>query len=91
MPPFLADALAALSFVPPLIGDTQGRRETNNATRRFVTPAQRDAHPACAALVELLQDSATTGLIRSVCGRSLTGLYLRSEYCQDTDGLAGTA
>jgi hypothetical protein len=86
LPPFLADALAALPFVPPQIADTEGRRETNNATRRFITPAERDAFPACAALADLLQDSATTGLITSACGRSLAGLYLRIEYCQDTDG-----
>lgn len=85
-PRFLADALATLPVVPPVIDDSEGRRETNNATRRFVTPAERDAFPACAALAELLQGGATTGLLGSVCGRSLADTYLRIEYCQDTDG-----
>jgi len=85
-PPFLADALAALPFAPPLIGDTEGKRETDNGTRRLVTPVERGASPACASLADLLQDSATTALLGSVCGRSLGGSYLRIEYCQDTDG-----
>jgi hypothetical protein len=86
LPPFLADALVALPFDPPVIGDTEGRRETNNAARRFITPAERRDLPACAALAELLQDGATTKLIESVCGRPLARSYLRIEYCQDTDG-----
>ncbi len=86
LPPFLADALGGLPFAPPVIGDTRGKRETNNATRHFVTPAERNEFPACAALADLLQDSATIRLIQSVCGRSLDGTYLRIEYCQDTDG-----
>jgi hypothetical protein len=40
LPPFLSNALAALPFAPPVIGDTKGRRETNNATRHFVTPVE---------------------------------------------------
>lgn len=86
LPPLLANALVALPFAPPVVGNTEGRRETNNATRRFVTPVERREFPACAALAEMLQDAATTELIASKCGRSLAGTYLRIEYCQDTDG-----
>ena len=86
LPPFLADALGALPFAPPVVADTKGRRETNNTSRRFITPAERAASPTCAALADLLQDAATTELIGAVCGRSLAGAYLRVEYCLDTDG-----
>lgn len=86
LPPFLADALATLPFAAPIIADTEGRRETNNASRRFITAAERDEYPACAVLAELLQDRPTMKLIEAVCGRSLEGTYLRIEYCLDTDG-----
>jgi len=86
LPPFLADSLVALPFAPPAIGDTGGRRETNNATRRFVTPAERKDFPACAALADLLQDRPAVDLIEATCGRSLASTYLRIEYCLDTDG-----
>lgn len=86
LPPFLSNALAALPFAPPAIGDTEGRRETNNASRHFVTPVECHEFPACAALADLLQDGATVGLIEAVCGRPLAGSYLRIECCQDTDG-----
>ena len=86
LPPFLADALAALPFAAPMFGDTAGRRETQNASRRFVTSAERDEYPACAAFAELMQDVSTTELIETVCGRSLKGAYLRIEHCLDTNG-----
>ena len=86
LPARLADAVVALPFAPPPIAETAGRRETNNATRLFVSEANRARYPACAALAEAFQDEATTALIRDVCDADLTGCFLRIEYCQDQGG-----
>ena len=86
LPDGLGAALAALPFAPPAIGDTQGRRETHNASRLFVTPANRRSYGACAALAEAFQDEATTALLEDLCGVDLGGSYLRIECCLDTDG-----
>ena len=86
LPARLADAVVALPFVPPTIAETAGRRETNNATRLFVSEANRARHPACAALAEAFQDEATTALIGDLCDTNLAGCFLRIEYCQDQGG-----
>jgi hypothetical protein len=41
LPAKLSASLAALPFAAPCIGDTLGRRETHNASRLFVSPANR--------------------------------------------------
>lgn len=86
LPPSLCRTVTALPFPPPAIGDTQGRRETHNSSRIFVSAANRRRYPACEALAESFQDEATTGLIEDICGVSLAGSYLRIECCLDTDG-----
>lgn len=86
LPARLATALIDLPFPAPMVGDTAGRRETHNATRRFFTEAERAAFPACAELAGAFQDRATTALIEATCGIPLTGTFLRIEHCQDTDG-----
>ncbi len=84
--PDLTDTLVALPFDAAGIGDTEGKRETHNALRRFITPQERERFPTCAMLAGALQDRETAALIETVCGRSLSGTYLRIEYCLDTDG-----
>ncbi len=86
LPASLWPLLMSLPFAPPAIGPTQGRRETHNAQRLFVTEAARAALPACAALAEAFQDEATAGLIGDLTGADLTGCSLRIECCLDTDG-----
>lgn len=82
----LAEAILALPFAPPAIGDTEGRRETHNATRLFYDAPARAAHPPCAALAETFQAPATIALLEDRCGRPLGGSFLRIEDCQDTEG-----
>ena len=86
LPPSLWPLLLSLPFAPPAIAATQGRRETHNAQRRFVTEATRAALPGCAALAEAFQDEATIGLIGDLTGTDLTGASLRIECCLDTEG-----
>lgn len=86
LPHGLADELIALPFDAPAIADTQGKRETHNALRRFVTPKERGTDITCEALAASFQNKHTTDLLANTCGRSLSGSYLRIEYCLDTDG-----
>jgi hypothetical protein len=86
LPPALCASIAALPFTPPPIADTLGRRETHNASRLFVSPANRRRFGTCAALAEAFQDEATTALLEDVCEVTLGGSFLRIEYCLDTDG-----
>ena len=79
-------AILALPVPPPEIGDTEGRRETNNSTRVFVSPELRAAHPAADSLAGALQAPATISTLHRTCGLDLTGTFLRIEYCQDRDG-----
>jgi hypothetical protein len=79
-------AIDALPVAAPRIGDTLGKRETNNSARLFFGEAQRARHPICAEIAAALQSEAVTTGIRSLCGVALGGAYLRIEYCLDTDG-----
>jgi hypothetical protein len=85
---FPEEVLRAITDLPvptPVIGDTQGRRETHNATRSFLTGAP-DQAPLCQALAEALQSRAVVARLEAQCGVSLRGSFLRLEYCQDRDG-----
>jgi hypothetical protein len=86
LPAGLSASLAALPFAPPPIGDTLGKRETHNASRLFVSPANRRRYGACAALAEAFQDEATVALLEDLCGVDLGGSFLRIECSLDTDG-----
>ncbi len=86
LPAELCASLTALPFAPPSIGETLGKRETHNASRLFVSPANRRRFGACAALAEAFQDEATTALLEDMCEVRLGGSLLRIEYCLDTDG-----
>ena len=86
LPDNLAHAIPALPFHPPAIADTQGKRETHNAQRIFVSAENRNRHPACAALAEAFQDEATVALLQDMTGAALAGAFLRIECCLDTDG-----
>jgi hypothetical protein len=86
LPIDLCRAVVALPFPAPAIKDTQGKRETNNTTRVFVSEQNRARHLACEALAEAFQDEATVALLQELGGRTLAGSSLRIEYCQDTNG-----
>jgi hypothetical protein len=84
-----ADVLAGIDFIPaapPAIEDTQGRRETHNASRRFFAPPEQAQYPACRSLAQALQSPDVTNMVEQTCDVRLTGSYLRIEHCLDTDG-----
>ncbi len=86
MPEPICAAIDVLPYAPPPIADTLGRRETNNSTRLFFGAAERARHAVCDQLAQAMQSERVTRCIESVCGISLAGLFLRIEYCLDTDG-----
>lgn len=79
-------ALADLPFAPPLVGDTNGRRETHNSTRIFFDQAQQTEHPICRAVGQAFQSSGTADAIERATGADLQGTSLRIEYCLDLEG-----
>ena len=86
LPPPLITALRELPFPAAGISDTDGKRETHNAQRIFVSEENRIRYPACARLAEAFQDEATVGLLEDLCGARLHGGFIRIELCLDTDG-----
>jgi hypothetical protein len=76
----------ALRFSPPPVGDTFGKRETNNSTRLFFGETQRKAYPVCNEVATALQSDAVVRQIEALCDVALPGSFLRIEYCLDTDG-----
>jgi hypothetical protein len=79
-------AIDALPVAPAPVGDTLGKRETNNSTRMFFGEQQRAVHPVCDALASALQSDAVVRQLESLCDTVLAGSSLRIEYCLDTDG-----
>ncbi|MGH6943152.1 MAG: 2OG-Fe(II) oxygenase [Geminicoccaceae bacterium] len=78
--------LLALPFAAPEITDTEGRRETHNATRVFFGPRICRDHPVCREIAHGLREPAVVGEIERICGIDLGGSFLRVEYCQDRGG-----
>jgi hypothetical protein len=86
LPEAATDALRALPYVPPVIEDTAGRRETCNASRQFFAPRDQGEHSICAAIAQAYQDPRVTRALEDLCAVSLAGGYLRVEYCLDSKG-----
>ena len=71
---------------PEEITHALGRREENNASRRYVdAEAIRSFEPAC-LLAETFQGRETVSALESTCDIDLRGTYLRIEYAQDRTG-----
>lgn len=86
LPPDMAREVIALPFAPPVIDDTNGKRETHNTSRIFVSEENQARYKVCEDLAESFQDEATIALLEDVCHRPLGGSSLRIECCLDTDG-----
>lgn len=86
LPAELCRSILALPLTGKPLGESQGKRETHNAHRIFVSPETRRHHPACDALAEAFQDEATVALLQDRTGARLAGSSLRIECCLDTDG-----
>ncbi|QUD87540.1 2OG-Fe(II) oxygenase [Phenylobacterium montanum] len=86
LPARTCDEVLALPFAPPAAASFDGRRESNNSTRVYFTPALQAQYPVCAAVAEVFQDQGTRDALATLTGASLDGGRLRIEYCQDVDG-----
>ena len=86
LPIDLCTGLLTLPIAPPIVGRTDGTRNTYNASRCFITPTLRAKFPTCQALSEALQRPEVARLMAETCQIPVVGSYLRMEYMQDTDG-----
>jgi hypothetical protein len=75
-----------LPIPAPEYRPTQGKRETNNASRSYLTPATRACFPLWDALAGAFQAPETVRALESTCAAQLAGTALRIEYTQDIDG-----
>lgn len=85
-PDAVARGITDLPFSPPVIDDTQGRRETHNESRRFFDQDAIAKLPICHAIAHALQSRAVIDAIETRCDLDLTGTNLRIEYALDTQG-----
>jgi len=85
-PADLCTGILTLPIAPPVLGDTDGTRNTYNAARCFITPELRRKFPACEALSQALQRPDVAAVMAETCNIQVAGSYLRMEYIQDTDG-----
>ena len=82
----LCTGILTLPVAPPVLGKTDGTRNTYNASRCFITPTLRAKFPTCQALSEALQRPEVARLMAETCHIQVAGSYLRMEYIQDLDG-----
>ncbi len=86
LPHDVAQDIAALPVPAPEIDDTQGRRETHNATRWFFSRENQECFPVCSGMAVAFQNADVVRMLERLTGTGLSGTSLRIEYCQDTDG-----
>jgi hypothetical protein len=83
----LCTAILVLPIVPPMLGKTDGTRDTYNIRRTFITPELRQQFPVCEKLAEALQSPVVARQFEETCEINAEGTFLRIEYMQDTDGM----
>jgi hypothetical protein len=86
LPEQLCTAILVLPIAPPLVGHTDGTRNTYNDKRTFITPDLRAKFPTCAVWADALQRPDVARAMVETCAVKAEGSYLRMEYMQDTDG-----
>ena len=82
----LCTGILTLPIAPPVLGRTDGTRNSYNASRCFITPALRAKFPVCQVLSDALQRDDVARLMAETCDIPAEGSFLRMEYMQDTDG-----
>ncbi|MFN4263870.1 MAG: 2OG-Fe(II) oxygenase [Thioalkalivibrionaceae bacterium] len=85
-PGSVARDVCELPFAPPVIGDTEGRRETHNAVRQFFDRETREKYTVCDQIASAYASPEVVGCIEERFECSLKGTYLRIEHCLDTGG-----
>ena len=86
LPLDVCTGILTLPIAPPMLGLTDGTRNTYNDSRCFITPALRRKYPGCEALAQALQRPDVAALMAEICDIQVNGSYLRMEYIQDLDG-----
>ncbi len=86
-PESLCTAILTLPILPPMLGKTDGTRNSYNQERTFITPARRQKFPALENLAQALQRSDVAHQFEQTCGIKAEGTFVRAEYMQDTDGM----
>ena len=86
LPEQTIDAVTTLPFAPPIDAAFDGRRESNNSTRVYFNPENRDRYQVCDDLAACFSDPLVIGAIERATGTDLSEGQLRIEYCQDVDG-----
>jgi hypothetical protein len=87
LPESVCTALLVLPIVPPMLGSTDGTRNTYNIKRTFITPELRQQFPVCEKLADAFQRPDVARQFEEICGINAEGTFLRAEYMQDTDGM----
>ena len=85
-PEALCTAILVLPIAPPVLGQTDGTRDSYNRCAAFFTPALRANFPVCAALADALQRPDVARPMAETCEIDVAGSFLRMEYMQDLDG-----
>jgi len=85
LPAGIPSEIRRLPLAPPP-SDTQGRRETHNSTRSYCGTVNRGRFEICDDLAHAFRSKRLIHAIERVCGTTLSGTFLRIEYCQDTNG-----
>ena len=86
LPDEVVDAVTGLPIAPAHIEDTQGRRETHNASRIHFGAQYRNRYGVMDTLARVFQSQDVVRSLEAATGARLGGTSLRIEYCQDTDG-----
>lgn len=86
LPEPTCQAITELPLKPPVIEDTQGRRETHNASRQFFNAETNSQFSVCKHTAEAFQSSEVVATIEQQFQVDLSNTHLRLEYCLDTDG-----
>ena len=82
----LCTGILTLPVAPPVLGDTDGTRNTYNESRCFITPEMRRKFPTCQAMSEALSRPDVARTMAETCNIDVEGSYLRMEYIQDLNG-----
>ena len=86
LPEWVCDGIAGLPFAPPAAPTFDGRRESNNSTRVYFSPANQEKFDVCRALADAFRSRDVISALEKTTGRNLSNGRLRIEYCQDVDG-----
>jgi len=86
LPVEVCTALLVMPIVPPMLGRTDGTRNSYNDRRDFITPSMRARYPVCEALTQALSRPDVARTMAETCSIDVEGSFLRMEYMQDTDG-----